>query len=116
MVGGHAQQIALACLTQHGFDVACAIHSVGGDKGKRHLGGKRPCNHLPCDLRLGNKTNIVRNMRRLQASGLLGPSLRQIKRPVDEGMAVPRHIGGKHADLAVGDLARRPRILARNPA
>jgi hypothetical protein len=34
----------------------------------------------------------------------------------DEGMAVARHIGGEHADLAIGDLARRTRVLARNPA
>ena len=25
-----------------------------------------------------------------------------------------RHIGGEHADLAIGDLARRARVLARN--
>ncbi len=35
---------------------------------------------------------------------------------IDEGMAVARHIGGKHADLAIGDLARRARVLAGNPA
>ena len=27
-----------------------------------------------------------------------------------------RHVGSKHADLAVGDLARRARVLAGNPA
>ena len=53
---------------------------------------------------------------RLQAVGIVRPVLRQIKRPVDEGMAVARHIGREHPNLAIGDLARRPRVLARNPA
>jgi hypothetical protein len=35
---------------------------------------------------------------------------------VDEGMAVARHIGGEHPNLAIRDLARRARVLARNPA
>ena len=55
-------------------------------------------------------------MRRRHAFGIVRPCLRQIKRPVDEGMAVARHIGREHADLAIGDLARRARVLARNAA
>ena len=55
-------------------------------------------------------------MRRRHACGIVRPFLRQIKRPVDEGVAVTRHIGGEDADLAVGDLARRARVLARNSA
>lgn len=31
-------------------------------------------------------------------------------------MAVPRDISREHPDLAIGDLARRPRILTRHPA
>lgn len=31
-------------------------------------------------------------------------------------MAVPRDVGRENPDLAVGDLARRPRILTRHPA
>ena len=80
------------------------------------MAASRPCDHPACNLRLGGKTHIVRHMRRLQARGIVRPVLRQIKRPVDEGMAVARHIGGEHADLAVGDLARRTRVLARDPA
>ena len=53
-------------------------------------------------------------MRRRHAFGIVRPFLWQIKCPVDEGMAVARHIGGEHADLAIGDLARRARVLARN--
>ena len=56
------------------------------------------------------------NMARLHSFGIVRPCLRQINRPVDEGMAVTRHIGREHADLAIGDLASRARILARNAA
>jgi hypothetical protein len=31
-------------------------------------------------------------------------------------MAMPRHIGGKHSDPAIGDLARRASVLERNSA
>lgn len=41
---------------------------------------------------------------------------RSTKGSIDEGMAVARHIGGEHPDLAVGDLARRPGILTPDPA
>ncbi len=43
------------------------------------------------------------------------PALRQIERAVDEGMAMPRCVGREHTDLAVGDLARRPRVFAAPP-
>ena len=55
-------------------------------------------------------------MRRFQACGIVRPFLRQIERPVDEGMAMTRHIGGEHTDLAIGDLARRARVLPRHTA
>ena len=29
---------------------------------------------------------------------------------------MPRHIGGEHSDLAIGDFARRTSVLARDPA
>src|ERR1700756_1269387 len=31
-------------------------------------------------------------------------------------MAMPRHVGGEHSDLAIGDLARRASVLARDAA
>jgi hypothetical protein len=31
-------------------------------------------------------------------------------------MAMPRYIGGEHADLTIGDLAGRARVLPCNPA
>ena len=39
-----------------------------------------------------------------------------VPRAVDEGVAVPGHVGRKHPDLAVGDLARGPRVLPPHPA
>ena len=36
--------------------------------------------------------------------------------PIEEGMAIPRHIDGEHSDLAIGELARRAGVLARDPA
>src|SRR3954468_24385091 len=45
-----------------------------------------------------------------------GPGLGKIKGTVDEGMPVPGDIGREHADLTVGDLAGRARVLAPHPA
>jgi hypothetical protein len=44
------------------------------------------------------------------------PGLRQVERAVDEGVPVPRGVGREDADLAVGDLARRPGVLPRDAA
>ena len=44
------------------------------------------------------------------------PRLGQVQCPVDKAMPVPRDIGRKHADLAVGDLARRARVLPPDTA
>ena len=86
------------------------------NEGERHLCGDRSCDHLARNLGLRRKTHLVRHMRRSHAFGIVRPFLWQIKRPVNEGMAVTRHIGGEHADLAIRDLARGTRVLARNPA
>src|SRR5665648_240028 len=53
----------------------------------------------------------VRNMGRRHPDWIVRPGLGQIQSPVDEGMAVARHISAEHADLAVRDLTRRPRVL-----
>jgi hypothetical protein len=52
----------------------------------------------------------------LQARGFVRPFLWQVERPIDEGMTMPRHIGGEHSDLAIGDLARRAGVLTCDPA
>ena len=51
-----------------------------------------------------------------QAGRIVGPGLGQVQRPVDEGVAVPGHVGGKDPDLTVGDLAGRARVLPRHAA
>src|SRR5512134_2041188 len=55
-------------------------------------------------------------MRGYPALRIACPALRQIKLPVDEGMAIAGHISREHANLAVGDLARRAGILTGNTA
>src|ERR1700731_2796551 len=52
----------------------------------------------------------------LQASRIVGPALRQIERPIDESMAVTRHVGSKNTDLTVRNFARRTSILPRYSA
>ncbi len=93
-----------------------AVHAVRRNEGKRHLGGDGAGDHFARDLGFGGKTDPVRDMRRFQAFASVRPFLRQIKRPVDESMAMARHICGEHADLAVGDLARRASVLPRHSA
>ena len=55
-------------------------------------------------------------MGRGHAGPVIRPGLGEIQRPVDEGMAMARDVGGKHADLAVRDLARRAGVLSPDPA
>ncbi len=64
----------------------------------------------------GREGDLWRYMRRRQAGRIVGPGLGQVQRPIDEGVAVPGHVGGKDPDLAVGDLAGRARVLARHAA
>ena len=47
MVGRNAQDVALAGLAQHGFDVARSIHAIRCNQGERHLGCDRLRDHLP---------------------------------------------------------------------
>ena len=96
MIGGDAQNIAFARLAERGLDPSRAIDAVRSNERERQLGGDRARNHLPRDLRLCRKSYIGGHMRRLHAFGIVRPFLGQIKRPVDEGMAVTRHIGRKH--------------------
>jgi hypothetical protein len=51
-----------------------------------------------------------------QTYGIVCPGFRQVEGAIDEGMAVPGYVGGKHPDLAVGDLAGRPGVLAPHAA
>jgi hypothetical protein len=60
---------------------------------------------------LGRKACLVRHGGGLQAHRIVGSSLRQIQRSIDEGMAMTRHVSGKHTDLAIRDLPRGARVL-----
>src|SRR6185312_10330520 len=115
VIGSNTQNIAFARLAQQGFDLSRAIHAVGCHERERHLCGDCASDHSTCDLGLGRKVHIARHMRCLQASRLVRPFLWQVECPIDKGMAVPRNIGGEHSDLAIGDLARRASVLARDP-
>src|SRR6201989_2553168 len=91
MIGGNAQNIALTGLAQRRLNVTRAIHAVRGDKREWHLCSDRAHNHLTRDLRLRRKAHIVGHVRRCHALGIVCPFFRQIKSPVDEGMAMARH-------------------------
>ena len=78
--------------------------------------GNGALDHSRRKLRLGREGNVAGHVCGFQTSRIIGPALRQIKRPIDEGMAMARHVGGEHTDLAIGDLACRTRILPRHPA
>ena len=88
MIGGDAKDIALASLPERPFNAANAVDAIGGNKGKRHGRGDGPLDHGDGQGRLGYEGCFLRDMRRLHAGRIVRPRLRQIKRPVYEGMAV----------------------------
>jgi len=85
MVGRNAQDVALAGLSQHGFDVARSIHAIRCNEGERHLGCDRLRDHLPCKLRLRREAHVLGNLRRLHPGGSVRPLLRQVKSAIDGG-------------------------------
>jgi hypothetical protein len=115
MAGIDTEHIALAGAPQHHLDMADAIDAVGGNPGERHACRNCALDHPDGERGLGREGRVVRHMRRRHADRIVRPGLRQIQRPVDEGMAVARHIGGEHADLAVGDLPRGAGVLRLTP-
>ena len=115
-VGADAEHIALAGTPQGHLDIADAVNAVGCDPAKRNICGERLADHFHGERRLCREGYSVRNMGRRHPDWVVRPGLGQIQRPVDEGMAVARHISAEHADLAVRDLARRPRVLTSDAA
>ncbi len=113
MIGSDAKHIALAGPAQHPFNCANAIDAIGGDPGERRR-RDGALDHGDGESWLGCESRFLRDMGRLHARRIICPCLWQIKRPVDEGMAMPRDITGEDADLAVRDLARRAGILPPN--
>ena len=106
MRGVHAEHIAFPGPAQHHLDLANPVDAVRRHPGEGHAGVDRPLDHRPRELGLGGEGHAFRHVRGRPARRIVGPSLWQIERPVDEGMALRQHIGREHADLAVGDLAR----------
>ena len=104
-VCAHPEHIALARSLQRRLDRADPVDGIAHHPAERHRRRHCPLDHAHGQLRLGGKANLRRHLRRGQPGGIAGPFPRQIERPVDQSMAVARDIGGKHPDLAVGDLA-----------
>src|SRR6187401_70744 len=116
MIGIDAEDIAFTGLAQVPLDIADPIDAIARNPAERHASCKSALDHLGCKLGLGRKADVARHVCGFQASRIGGPALRQIKRPIDEGMAVTRHVGGKNTDLTVRNFARRTSVLPRYPA
>jgi hypothetical protein len=116
MIGIDAKHISFAGSAQVPLNLANAVHRIGRNPAERHARCVRARDHPGRQLRLGREANIARHRGSLQTRRIVGPSLRQIERPIDEGMAVARYVGSEHTDLAVGYLSCRPRVLPRHPA
>src|SRR5260370_22314238 len=116
MIGIDAEYIAFTGLAEVPLDIADPIDAIGRNPAERHASCKSALDHLGRKLRLGRKADVVRHICGLQASRIVGPALRQIERPIDESMAVTRHVGSKNTDLTVRNFARRTSILPRYSA
>src|SRR5438067_8020214 len=116
MIGIDAEYIAFTGLAEVPLDIADPIDAIARNPTERHTSRKGALDHLDRKLRLGQKADVVRHICGLPASRIVGPALRQIERPIDESMAVTRHVGSKNTDLTVRNFARRTSILPRYSA
>src|SRR5215475_11184464 len=116
MIGIDAEYIAFTGLAEVPLDIADPIDAIGRNPAERHASRKGALDHLDRKLRLGRKADVARHICSLQASQIVRPALRQIERPIDEGMAVTRHVGSKNTDLTVRNFALRTSILPRYSA
>ena len=92
--------------------MVAAIDAIATHPGAGDLGRKSTLKHGVAKLGLGQKANRRRHTSLGAARPILGPTLRQIERPVDQGMAMTTGIAEKHPDLAVFNPAGRAGILA----
>jgi len=113
---GDPEHVALARSAQSRLDLAHAVDAVGGDPGERHARLERPLDHRDRDRRLGGEVQVVGHVSGTPAIRLIGPAPGQVELAIDEGVAAIGHVGGEHADLAVGDLACRAGVLPLHPA
>ena len=88
----------------------------GQPRGERHRRRERPRDHRHGQPRLGGEGHLWWHVGGRQSLRCAGPRLGQVELSIDQGVALVRHIGGNDADLAVGDLARRARVLPAHPA
>src|SRR4051794_31316382 len=65
--------------------------------------------------RLGGEVHVVGHVSGTPAIRLVGPAPGQVELAIGEGVAAIGHVGGEHADLAVGDLACRAGVLPLHP-
>ena len=72
----------------------------------------RSANHFQRELGLGPKLDMLRDPCLSPPPGVLGPALRQVELKVDGQVSCLCRQRQAHADLAVGGLARRSRVLA----
>jgi hypothetical protein len=89
MIGIDGEYIAFTGLAQVPLDIADPIDAIGRNPTERHASCKGALDHLGCKLRLGPKANVARHVCG-PASRIVGPTLRQIERPIDEGVATRR--------------------------
>ena len=111
MIGRNTKYISLFGPAQCALNGADAVDAVSRDPSERDIGRDRAFDHLHCKGRLGRKVLVFRNMAPGHASRVVGPGLWELVRPVDKGVPSGRYISGENANLRVGDLPRRPRIL-----
>lgn len=106
-----AKHVTLFQVPQIAFEITNAIHTVCGRPAEWQVGRHGTRDRLRRQLRLRCKANLLWNTSRLQASRVVGPALRQIECPVKSCVGMARYIRGKDANLPVGDLPRRTRVL-----
>src|SRR5579871_948173 len=93
-------------------DVRAPIEAVGQDDLAGDLVVDGIGDEVQGQVHLGLERDGFGNPGTLAAYGIPGPRLRQVQGAIDGYLLGPGRDAERHADLAVGDLARAPRVLA----
>src|SRR5208282_1905738 len=89
LLGGiDPEYVALARPAQGHLNLAHTVDAVRRHPGKRHLSPNGALNHADRKPRFGGKFDRFRHMRAGTPCGVVRPTLGQVERTVDEGMAV----------------------------
>jgi hypothetical protein len=113
---GDPEHVAFAGAAQDLLDLAHAVDAVRRCPGEGDARLEGPLDHRDGDRRLGGEAHVLGHMSGTQTVGLVGPALGQVEPAIEEGMTPIRHVSGEHADLTVGDLARRAGVLPLHAA